>query len=170
MISTYKNAYPQVDKSSYIAPGAQVIGMVELMQNTSVWHNAVLRGDVDKIIIGENSNVQDLCAIHCTKGIPVVVGKNVTIGHSAVLHSCTIGDNSLIGMGAIILDGVEIGQNCLIGAGALVTPRTKIPDNSVVLGSPAKVVKQTTEEQIKASIENAMEYVKLSKEYKLVKK
>lgn len=165
MVHTYKNIDPEISSSAYVAPGSQVIGMVKIGKESSIWHNAVLRGDVDDIIIGEQSNVQDNSAVHCSHNIKTIIGNQVTIGHGAILHSCTIGDNSLIGMGAIVLDGAVIGKNCLIGAGALVTPNTIIPDNSMVVGSPAKVKRELTEQEIKGIYENALEYVKLSREY-----
>lgn len=169
MVRAYQNHRPQLADSVYVAESAQVIGNVVMSENSSVWDNAVLRGDVDLITIGRNSNVQDLCVLHNSSGIPLVIGENVTVGHHVVLHSCSIGDNSLIGMGAIILDGAKIGKNCLIGAGALVTQNTVIPDGSMALGSPAKVVKQLTAERIEANIQNAMEYVHLSMTYQIEK-
>ncbi|MCX7772459.1 MAG: gamma carbonic anhydrase family protein [Clostridia bacterium] len=166
MIRSFEGKTPQIDETVYIAPGAQIIGDVALEKNVSIWDNAVLRGDIAQIIVGENSNVQDVSSIHNSEGIPVVIGRNVTIGHRVVLHSCSIGDNSLIGMGAIILDNVKIGKNCIIGAGAVVTPNTEIPDGSMVLGMPGKVVKQLSEAQIESNIKNAEEYVRLSRAYK----
>jgi carbonic anhydrase/acetyltransferase-like protein (isoleucine patch superfamily) len=165
MIHTFKNIDPEINSSAYIAPGSQIIGKVKIGKESSVWHNAVLRGDVDDIIIGEQSNVQDNAAIHSSYNIKTIIGNQVTIGHGVILHSCTIGDNSLIGMGAIVLDGAVIGKNCLIGAGALVTPNTIIPDNSMVIGSPAKVKREMNEQDIKSIFDNALEYVKLSREY-----
>jgi len=166
MIRSFNGKNPQVDPSAYVAPGAQIIGDVVLEKNASVWDNAVLRGDIGRIVVGENSNIQDVSSVHNSEGIPVIIGKNVTVGHRVVLHSCTIGDNSLIGMGAVILDNVKIGKNCLIGAGAVVTPNTEIPDGSLVLGMPAKVVKPLSEAQIEANIQNALEYVKLASQYR----
>ena len=125
----------------WVAPDAVVIGKVKLERNASVWFGAVLRGDNDLIVIGENSNVQDGAVLHTDAGLPLTVGRNCTIGHRAILHGCTIGDNTLIGMGATILNGARIGGNCLIGANALVTEGKVIPDNSLVMGAPAKVVR-----------------------------
>jgi len=126
----------------YVAPGAVVIGDVVLGEQASVWFNAVLRGDNDSIVVGEGSNIQDGSVLHVDKGNPISIGRRVTVGHKVTLHGCTIGDNSLIGMNAVILNDAVIGKNCLIGANALVTEGMQIPDNSLVLGSPAKVVKQ----------------------------
>lgn len=125
----------------FIAPNAAVIGDVELGANTSVWFSAVIRGDNDRIIVGDGSNIQECAVLHVDPGVPLTIGQNVTVGHKAMLHGCTIGDGSLIGMNAVVLNGAKIGKNCLIGANALVTENSVIPDNSLVLGSPGKVVK-----------------------------
>lgn len=135
------------DEDAYwIAPGARVIGKVILKKNASIWFNAVLRGDNEPIEIGEASNVQDGSILHTDPGAPLKLGKGVTIGHRAMLHGCTVGDYSLIGIGATVLNHVKIGRNCLIGAHALVTEGKEIPDNSMVLGAPAKVVKELGED------------------------
>ncbi len=126
----------------WIAPTAVVIGKVKLERNASVWWNAVLRGDNELITIGAGSNVQDGCVMHTDPGYPLVIGKDVTVGHLAMLHGCTIGDNSLVGIGAVILNGAKIGRNCLIGAKALIAEGKEIPDNSMVLGAPGRVVRQ----------------------------
>lgn len=125
----------------YLAPTAVLIGSVELGVDTSVWFNAVIRGDNDTITIGDGTNIQDGSVLHVDEGYPMVLGRNVTIGHKVMLHGCTVGDGSLIGMNAVILNGAKIGKNCLVGANALVTEGTEIPDGSLVLGSPGKVVK-----------------------------
>lgn len=166
MIRSFNGKTPVIHESAYVAQSAQIIGDVVLEKNASIWDNAVLRGDIGQIIVGENSNVQDVSVIHNTEGIPVIIGKNVTLGHRVVLHSCSIGDNSLIGMGTIILDNVRIGKNCLIGAGAVVTPNTEIPEGSLVMGMPAKVIKPLSEAQIEANITNSQEYVRLIALYK----
>lgn len=158
--------YPQIDSTAYIAPGAQVVGDVCLKQNASVWHNAVLRGDIDKITVGANSNVQDNCTLHCDFGIELVIGENVTVGHNAVLHSCVIGDDTLIGMGAMLLGGVRVGKNCLVAAGAVLTPNTVIPDGSMVMGFPAKIKRKLTEQEKLDILSNAAVYVKLLKDYR----
>ena len=129
------------DGACWVAPDAVLIGKVRLERNASVWFGAVLRGDNEWITVGEGSNVQDGAVLHTDPGLPLTVGRNCTIGHRAILHGCTIGDNSLVGMGATILNGARIGSNCLIGANALVTEGKVIPDNSLVMGTPAKVVR-----------------------------
>ena len=129
----------------YIAPNATVLGQVELGEDVSVWFGAIIRGDVEKIIIGKGSNIQDLSVLHVDPGSPIIIGENVTVGHKVMLHGCTIGNNSLIGINSVILNNVEIGNNCLIGANTLLTEGTKIPDNSLVMGSPGKVKKEVDE-------------------------
>jgi carbonic anhydrase/acetyltransferase-like protein (isoleucine patch superfamily) len=138
----------------YVAPGAQLIGDVRLGEGASVWFNAVLRADDDYIEIGAGSNVQDATVIHCDAGQPTRVGRNVTIGHRVLLHGCSIGDETLIGNGAIVLDGARIGSRCLIGAGAMVTPGKEIADGSVLMGVPARVIRATGEREL-AMIEHA---------------
>ena len=138
----------KTDESVFIAEGARVIGDVTIGKDSSVWFNAVLRGDEDRIIIGERSNIQDNCVIHCGQGYSTVVGNGVTVGHLALLHGCTIGDNTLIGMHSTVMNGAKIGKNCVIGAASLVTAGTVIPDNSMALGSPAKVIRSVREEEI----------------------
>lgn len=143
----------------WIADSAEVIGKVKLEKNASVWFNAVLRGDNELITIGENSNVQDGTIMHTDMGCPLNVGKNVTIGHMAMLHGCTIGDNSLIGIGATVLNNAKIGKNCLIGAHALVPEGKVIPDNSLVMGAPGKVVRELVEDQARMLELSAQHYV-----------
>ena len=164
---------PQIDSTTFIAKGAAVYGNVTIKKEANVWYNATIRSIDDPIIIGEGTNIQDNAVIHTDKGYVVTIGSLVTIGHGAIIHGCTIGDNSLIGMGAIILNGVKIGNNCIIGAGALVTKNTIIPDNSLVLGSPAKIIRELTKDEIQANIDNAKLYIEESliyseneKEYK----
>jgi carbonic anhydrase/acetyltransferase-like protein (isoleucine patch superfamily) len=143
----------------WIAPTATVIGDVTLHPNASVWYGAVLRGDVEALVIGENSNVQDGSVIHADPGAPVRVGANVTVGHMAMLHGCEVGDGSLIGIGAVVLNGARIGRDCLIGARALITEGTVIPDGSLVVGAPGKVVRTLTVEQIASMQGGARRYV-----------
>jgi carbonic anhydrase/acetyltransferase-like protein (isoleucine patch superfamily) len=145
-----------------IYDGAKVVGDVELKSNVSVWYNAVVRGDQAPISVDENSNIQDNCVVHVSKNYPVKIGKNVSLGHGAIIHGCTIEDNVLVGMGAIILNGAKISKNCLVGAGALVTENKEFPEGSLIIGSPAKAVRQLTEEQIKGIQENADEYIHLA--------
>ncbi|MFN3835819.1 MAG: gamma carbonic anhydrase family protein [Glycocaulis sp.] len=136
---------PQIGEGVWIAPSASVIGRVNLAKNASVWFGAVIRGDVEDIVIGEDTNIQDGAVIHADPGKPTLLGKGITVGHQAMLHGCEIGDYSLVGIGATILNGAKIGKNCLIGAHALITEGKEIPDNSMVLGSPGKVVKTLEE-------------------------
>jgi carbonic anhydrase/acetyltransferase-like protein (isoleucine patch superfamily) len=146
--------------SYWIAASAEVIGKVRLETNASVWFNAVLRGDNELILLGEGSNVQDGCVLHTDVGSPLTIGRNCTIGHQAMLHGCTIGDNSLVGIGATILNHAVIGRNCLIGAHALVTEGKTIPDNSLVMGAPGKVVRQLDAEAIEGLAKSAESYVR----------
>ncbi|MEO0367514.1 MAG: gamma carbonic anhydrase family protein [Pseudomonadota bacterium] len=156
---------PSVSTGSYIAPSADVIGNVHLEENASVWFNCVLRGDNDRITVGKNSNVQDGAILHVDPGFPLQIGENVTVGHKVMLHGCTIGNNTLIGMNAIILNGAKIGENCIIGAGALVTENMEIPDGSMALGSPAKVVKEVGDGVKKMLLKGAEHYVEKSAVY-----
>ncbi|TVR98201.1 MAG: gamma carbonic anhydrase family protein [Rhodospirillales bacterium] len=143
----------------WIAPTAVVIGRVILKRNASVWWHAVLRGDNEPIVIGENSNIQDNCVLHTDPGYPLTIGANVTVGHLAMLHGCIVGDGSLIGIGSVILNGARIGRNCIVGAKAVIPEGREIPDGSVVLGAPGKVVKSVTPEQTERSAEAARHYV-----------
>ena len=161
-----KNA-PEISADCWIAPNAIIIGKVKLEKNSSIWFNAVLRGDIEKIVIGENSNIQDGSVLHTDPGYPLTVGKGVTVGHMVMLHGCEISDDTLIGIGSTILNKAKIGKNCIIGANTLVTENKVIPDNSLVLGSPGKVVRKVTDEEIKVIRENAKHYVKNSKRYKV---
>ncbi|NBX56579.1 MAG: gamma carbonic anhydrase family protein [Betaproteobacteria bacterium] len=157
---------PQIDDSAWIADNAQVMGAVSLAANTSVWFGAVIRGDTETITIGEGSNIQDLAVIHADKDMPVLVGKHVTVGHQVMLHGCTVGDESLIGIGAVVLNGVRIGTNCLVAAGSLVTEGKSFPDGSMIMGSPAKVVRELTPEQIEALRASARHYMQNAKRYR----
>ena len=150
----------------WIAPGAHVIGRVTLEAGASIWFGAVLRGDNDPIIIGEGSNVQENSVLHTDEGCPLTVGANVTIGHMAMLHGCTIGDNSLIGIGAVILNNAKIGKNCIIGAKALITEGTVIPDNSLVVGAPGKVIKDVGPAGEKQLLHSAQHYVERARLFK----
>lgn len=143
----------------WAAPNAQIIGDVEFKENASVWFGAVLRGDTERITIGENANVQDNSVLHTDPGSPLVIGKNCVIGHNVVLHGCLLGDATLVGMGATVLDGAKIGKNCIIGANALIREKQEIPDNSMVIGSPAKVVKPVSAEMAEMLALGAQHYV-----------
>ena len=150
----------------WIAPNAAVIGNVILKKNASVWWGATLRGDNDPIEIGENSNVQDGSVLHTDTGFPLTIGANVTVGHMVMLHGCTIGDNSLVGIGSIILNGAKIGKNCLIGANCLITEGKEIPDNSLVMGAPGKVVREISQAQAGMLAGGALHYVENWRRYR----
>ena len=150
---------------NWVAPNAVVIGDVTLEKNTSIWFNATLRGDIENIYVGEGSNVQDGSVLHTDPGYPLKIGKNVTVGHLVMLHGCTIGDNSLIGIGTVILNNAKIGNNCVIGAKSLITENKEIPDNSLVVGSPGRVIRKVTDEEAKAIKENAIRYQENWKKY-----
>ena len=152
-------------ESVFVAPGAHVIGNVELQENSSVWFNAVVRGDCDKITVGKNSNIQDGSVLHTDEGIPLNIGVGVTVGHKVMLHGCEIGDYSLIGINAVVLNGAKIGKHCVIGANALITEGMEIPDGSLVVGSPGKVIKTLSDKQ-KAHLElSADHYVQNAKRF-----
>ena len=150
---------PQVDSTAWIADSAQVMGHVTLGPDASVWFGCVLRGDTESMTIGEGSNIQDLTVMHADHGLPLTIGEHVTVGHKVMLHGCTIGDESLIGIGAIVLNGARIGKNCLVGAGSLVTEGKEFPDGSMIMGTPAKVVRQLTPEQIEGLRLSAQHYI-----------
>ena len=149
---------PKNSGENWVAPNATIIGDVTLEKNSSVWFNAVIRGDNENIHVGEGSNVQDGSVLHTDPVCPFRIGKEVTIGHIVMLHGCTIGDNSLIGIGAVILNNAKIGKNCIIGAKALITENKEIPDNSLVVGAPGRVVRKLTDEEIGKITENAKHY------------
>src|SRR5712691_11825748 len=157
---------PTIHSSAWIVPGATVVGDVTIAEESSVWYGAVLRGDINRIIIGPRSNVQDNAVVHLDTDYPTTIGELVTIGHSAVVHACKIDNEVLVGMGAIILDGVEVGARSIIGANALVTLGTKIPAGSLVLGSPAKVKRQLTLDEQEDIARWAWSYVKTAKRYR----
>ena len=158
---------PQIADSAWVADSAQVMGEVALAADSSVWFGSVLRGDSAKITIGEGSNVQDGSVLHADVGLPLTLGKHVTVGHMVQLHGCTVGDESLIGIRAIVLNGAKIGKNCLVGAGSLVTEGKEFPDGSMILGSPAKVVRQLTPEQIEGLRRSAQHYVENAHRFKV---
>ena len=149
----------------FIAPGAVVIGSVVLGANVSIWFNCVVRGDDDTITIGENSQLQDGCVVHVDPGVPVTVGKGVSVGHMAMLHGCEIGDGSLIGIKSVILNGAKVGKNCLVGANTLIAEGKEIPDGSLVLGSPGRIVRQLSPEEIRDINSFADYYVQRFKRY-----
>ena len=161
---------PSIDETAYVAPGAHIIGNVMLKPHSSVWFNAVLRGDCDQITVGENTNIQDGSVLHTDEGVTLKLGRGITVGHKVMLHGCVIGDFSLIGINAVVLNGAKIGKYCIIGANALITEGMEVPDYSVVMGSPGKIVKTIPEavaKQLEASAEhysgNAERYMKTLK-------
>lgn len=165
MIIPYSTINPNTEKNVFIAQNAVVIGNVKLSENSSVWFNAVVRGDIEEISIGKGTNIQDNSTLHTSAGYPLSIGEYVTVGHNAVLHGCSIRNNCLIGMGAIVLDGAIIGENSLIAAGSIVTPNKNIPPRSLVMGSPAKVIRQLTEAEIISIRNNADSYIELKSKY-----
>lgn len=166
MIRDFNSISPKIHETAFVAPNSTILGDVVLGQGSAVWYNAVLRGDLDSIVVGDNTNIQEGCILHCKKGEDVKVGSHVTVGHGAILHSCHVGDNTLIGMGAIVMENSEIGNNCLVAAGSVITPRTKIPDGSLIAGSPAEVKRVLSEQEIVEIKNNANQYINLLKYYK----
>jgi carbonic anhydrase/acetyltransferase-like protein (isoleucine patch superfamily) len=150
---------PEIDPSAYVADTANVIGKARIEANASIWFEVTIRGDNELIVVGKNSNVQEGCVLHTDMGSPLTIGENVTVGHQAMLHGCTIGDGSLIGIQAVVLNNAKIGRNCLVGAGALVTEGKEFPDNSLIIGSPAKAVRTLSEEDIARMHANTGNYV-----------
>ncbi|ATG50861.1 gamma carbonic anhydrase family protein [Brachybacterium vulturis] len=165
-IIEFEGAAPQVPETAWVAPNATLIGTVTLSESSSVFYSAVLRGDMDSITIGERSNIQDGCVVHTDQGFPAVVGAGVSVGHRAVLHGCTVEDDSLIGMGAVVLNGAVVGAGSLVAAGAVVTEGMQIPPGSLVAGVPAKVRRQLDEEGLEALRENARVYVDLAAKHR----
>lgn len=164
-IITFKNWTPKLGKDCYLAPGSVVLGDVKIGDHVSIWFNAVLRGDVGPIEIGNNVNIQDLSMLHITDDIPLVIEDNVTIGHSVTLHSCEIKKGSLIGMGSTILDNAVIGENCLVAAGSLVPPGKKYPDGVMIRGNPAVVARELTAEEIHEYSHHYQSYIKTKDAY-----
>ena len=165
MIQKFRDKYPQTEKAAFVAENATLIGDVVLEEDATIWFGAVLRGDSNTIKVGKGSNIQDNCTLHCDEKSPLTVGSNVTVGHNVILHGCTIEDNCLIGMGAIIMNDAVIGENSIVGAGALITEGKVFPANSLILGSPAKV-KGETDEKARGMIREAAEhYVHHGREY-----
>ena len=153
-----------IHSTVYIAPGAHVVGDVTIEENSSVWYNAVIRGDVAPISIGKGTNIQDLSMVHVAKGYPTCIGSGVVVGHSAILHGCTVDDNTLIGMGSIVLNGAHIGKNCIVGAGSLISQNKEFPEGSLILGSPARVLRKLTDEEIESIHRSADLYVEMAEE------
>ena len=157
---------PAIHDSAWVADSAAVMGNVTLSEDSSVWFGVVIRGDTETITVGKGSNIQDNSVLHADHGMPLVIGDNVTVGHQVMLHGCTIGDGSLIGIQAVVLNGAKIGKNCLVGAGALVTEGKEFPDGCMILGSPAKAVRQLSEAQIEGLKMSAQHYIDNARRYK----
>ena len=157
---------PHIHPSAFLAPNATVMGDVTVGAQSSLFFGAVVRSEFVPIVIGRGTNIQDNCVLHADPGLPMTVGEDVTVGHGAILHSCTVGDNSLIGMGAIVLNGAVIGRNCIVAAGALVPQGMVVPDGSLVMGSPAKVRRELTDQEIEANRQSAEGYVREAAAYK----
>lgn len=166
MILSHKGDSPKIDNSCYISENATIIGRVSIGKNSSIWYGTVVRGDDHHISIGENTNIQDNSTVHIGSSTPTVVGDNVTVGHGVIVHGCTVGNNVLVGMGAIILDGAKISDNVIIGAGSLVPPGKVIPANSLVMGSPAKLIRPLSEEDIHHIKESAKNYITIANNHK----
>ena len=166
-IRAFKGREPAIEASAFVEESAQVIGDVTIGARSSIWFNTVVRGDVNSIRIGEETNVQDLCCLHVThEKYPLSIGSRVTVGHSVTLHGCTVGDDCLIGMGAILLDGVEVGPGCLVAAGALLPPSTKVPAGTLVMGSPANIKRKIGEDERAFMAASAAHYVGYAREYR----
>ena len=165
MLLKYRDKYPQIEKAAFVAENATLIGDVVLEEDATVWFGAVLRGDSGTIKIGKGSNIQDNCTLHRDAASPLIVGENVTVGHNVILHGCTIEDNCLIGMGAVIMNDAVIGENSIVGAGALITEGKVFPPNSLILGAPAKAKGETDEKAMEMIRDAAEHYVHLGKEY-----
>ncbi len=163
----YQGQLPQVHESVFVAPGAYLIGDVSVGEGSGIWFNSVLRGDVLPIRIGKNTNIQDLSLCHTSNGVtPCVIGDEVTVGHRVILHGCQVGDRVIVGMGSILMDRVQIGDDCIIGAGSLVTEGTIIPPRSLALGSPCRVKRELTEQEIQFLKLSAFSYAERAREYK----
>ena len=160
------DAKPAVHESAWVADSAQVMGNVSLAEDSSVWFGVVIRGDTETIAVGKGSNIQDNSVLHADHGMPLVIGEGVTVGHQVMLHGCTVGDGSLIGIQAVVLNGAKIGKNCLVGAGSLVTEGKEFPDGCMIIGSPAKAVRQLSPEQIEGLKMSARHYVENAQRYK----
>lgn len=165
-IKNLEKLKPNIDDSVFIAEGARIIGNVEVGKDSSIWYNATLRADYGKIKIGKNSNIQDNAVIHLSHDSDTIIGDNVTVGHSAIIHGAKIENDVLVGMGAIVLDNCVIGENSIIGAGALVTKNKEFPPKSLIIGSPAKFVRELSDDEIYSIRQNALEYIQNAKKYK----
>ncbi len=161
IIKSYYEKNPQI-RGAFLAEDVTIIGDVTIGENASIWYGAVLRGDVDKIIIGENTSIQDNSVVHCSTGIPTVIGKNCVVGHNAILHSCTVEEDCLYGKGAVLLDGCHIGRGSIVAAGSVVSPNKQIPPGSMVMGVPGRVTRQTTEKDLEDTRQSVGHYIAYS--------
>ena len=166
MIKSFMNIKPTLGEEIYISETAVIIGDVTLKRNSNIWFGAVLRGDEESIVIGENTNIQDNSIIHVNEGAKVEIGDGCTIGHGVILHGCKVGNNTLVGMGSIILNGAKIGNNTIIGAGSLITQNKEFEDGVLIMGNPAKVVRKLTQEEIENNKKDCLNYLELSNKYK----
>lgn len=166
LIKNYGDYIPKIHESCFVADNASIIGRVELKENSNIWYGTVVRGDDNYVIIGKNTNIQDNSTIHIADDYPTIVGDYVTAGHNVIIHACTVGNYILIGMGAIILNGAVIGDNVIIGAGSVIPPGKIIPSNVVVMGTPAKIVRELGEEELQKHKKRAMDYVVLANKHK----
>lgn len=166
MIKEYKGIEPKIDETAFIAESADVVGQVTIERNANIWYGTVLRGDDNYITVGENTNIQDGSIVHISEKFPTIIGNNVTVGHKSIIHGCEIGDNTLIGMGSIVLDGAKVGEFTLLGAGSLVPPGKEIPSGVLAMGSPAKVIRELSDEEKENLTNSALKYVKLANNHK----
>lgn len=162
---SFKDHLPEIGEGCFVAPSADVIGQVKLGANSSLWYGVVARGDINEIVVGENTNIQDLTMLHVIEGTPLIIGSGVSVGHNAILHACTVEDNCLIGMGAIVLDGAHIGKNSVVAAGSVVSPGKKFPAGSMIMGSPAKVVRELRPEELKGYGQHFNSYLESKEEF-----
>lgn len=166
MVKSYQGINPDIDDTVFIAESADIIGKVKIEKNANIWYNTVIRADEQSIIIGENTNIQDGCVIHVGDNVGTTIGKNVTVGHKALIHGCEIGDNTLIGMGSIVLDGAKIGEYTLLGAGSLVPPGKEIPSGVLAMGSPAKVIRNLSDIEKENITNSALKYIETANNHK----
>ena len=162
----YKDMEPKISEKAFIIGNATVVGDTTIGENSSIWFNATVRGDMAKIVIGKGTNIQDNAVIHTDTSMPTIIGNNVTVGHSAIIHAATVGDNVLIGMGSVILNGAKVEKNAMVAAGTIVPPGKIVPEKTLGLGNPMRIIRQLKEDEIKKNIENAKTYINLAKDYK----
>lgn len=166
MVMEFEGVTPKIYENTYISESVDIIGKVEILENANIWFGTRLRGDMNNIVIGRNTNIQENSVVHVDSNSPCIIGNNVTIGHGAIIHGCNIADNVLVGMGSIILNNAKIGNNTIIGAGSLITQGKEFPEGVLILGNPAKVVRKLTQAEIESIQCSADNYVRLSKKYK----